>query len=1019
MQGRRSPLPALLALSIAAALGSGTLALASRTKATGSAQTSSWECSAGLHQDWSCSPGVGEPYTKPLEHVRKYSKTMRSGLDHIMEQAVSPPMDIGLEEEEAEIDLIPDYPDDPILADLPDTAFDPDTNKEYRPAPSRSLVDSDWVSRLTSTASWPEDQSKLPEERKQEPEPERLASSEVTEEEVSRSVLLSDWLKRAQRKSSWMKREEAGDIAAELLSKRSQFISDATGQAPDKPIFDKEREVYADGWLDNVEEKAVWGELDEEIKTPSPDISVASLFNPQEDVEAEQEIEVEPAEAEPEDERTTHDMKLVGSVTLDGGEPTVEAPLVATVSDSTPLLPNEKKKFKPSGLGYNLLAHQAASQQKGKYGGKDAIPPLSVQIAQQTMPAFQMQMRQAQQQASEQAHFPQPQISLPAPANSETVQPRLIQRGSLPDLEVTPAERLYRAAPQPAFPSNRQMPWKKHTAPEQWKHAPSGTQMPSTGSYAEGPAVFSSADNIPLPESAHYQQELPPSAQTEAAQQGLSVRSWSLTGENVAKVSPSKIVTPLPDRVMPRQQPEPDWPEPQYKARDRLAPNLPSYSSKALWPGADNNQMMKQAKPTVSPNTLRNYRRPPPVSPKDIYRLATDEPTSAGNNSYQNYQKETPFTQTAKKQPKGPSSIDRLREKTKEPTAAAEPNLPAPAPAPLPKVMTGLQQVSLNSSAQAPATLDQMLKAPNGSVSIQWLATTQPGKIYSLQQRYPFLKDATVVRFKSQEQTWHLLLSGIFPDTRSARAALGSMEWRSIVKRLNPWTRPLSGLKKLDLIRAENYASPPLGQRDNYSLPQGAYTIQWMKAGSPDVLRDIRGRFPQLTNAEIVMLSRKSNMQYVLIQGRYSDNQSVRQALNNPQLSNLAKHLQAKPRPMASLKNGTQLVNKPVFTHVSLPIDRQISNILMAPEGSYTIQWLAANKPRMLNQLKMRYPELDNAELVHFRRNEKDWYVLVQGQYASSYEAKQALERPELQQLARQLRPWARSVSGLRQVVGS
>ena len=100
------------------------------------------------------------------------------------------------------------------------------------------------------------------------------------------------------------------------------------------------------------------------------------------------------------------------------------------------------------------------------------------------------------------------------------------------------------------------------------------------------------------------------------------------------------------------------------------------------------------------------------------------------------------------------------------------------------------------------------------------------------------------------------------------------------------------------------------------------------------------------------MLSRKSRTQYILIQGRYNDNLAVRRALSDPQLSALTQQLPAKPRPMASLRNSTQLVNKPVFTQVSVPINRQLSHILMAPEGSYTIQWLAANKPRMLKQLQ-------------------------------------------------------------------
>ena len=69
---------------------------------------------------------------------------------------------------------------------------------------------------------------------------------------------------------------------------------------------------------------------------------------------------------------------------------------------------------------------------------------------------------------------------------------------------------------------------------------------------------------------------------------------------------------------------------------------------------------------------------------------------------------------------------------------------------------------------------------------------------------------------------------------------------------------------------------------------------------------------------------------------------------------------------------------------MSIPIDDSIQRLMQAPDGTYTIQWLAANKPNVLADLQYRYPELNDAVTVRFRRNDRDWYVLVQGQYPNS-----------------------------------
>ncbi|MGY0217811.1 tetratricopeptide repeat protein [Endozoicomonadaceae bacterium StTr2] len=122
---------------------------------------------------------------------------------------------------------------------------------------------------------------------------------------------------------------------------------------------------------------------------------------------------------------------------------------------------------------------------------------------------------------------------------------------------------------------------------------------------------------------------------------------------------------------------------------------------------------------------------------------------------------------------------------------------------------------------------------------------------------------------------------------------------------------------------------------------------------------------------------------------------------------------------LASLVRKKETSSSPFPPAVNpAPVNPPVENhILDAPGGGFTIQWMAANKPRILDQLQRRYPELRNAEQIFFQRDGRDWYVLVQGNYASQREALDALKKPEYQSLVKYLTPWARSISGLRKAV--
>ena len=362
------------------------------------------------------------------------------------------------------------------------------------------------------------------------------------------------------------------------------------------------------------------------------------------------------------------------------------------------------------------------------------------------------------------------------------------------------------------------------------------------------------------------------------------------------------IQAPTAPLVPPRQI---IWTEPEYTADGRLAPELPEFTYPSPYWDRNVGPMGNQR--------FNKSRRPPPVTPKDIYRLASaQDATDAGMDSH--YQQENASQR---------NSANRFQQRVDE--VWIEPQLQ---PQSIPT------RAPVRSEPRQDA-LQQMLNAPANSFSIQWTVSTDPAAIKRLQQRYPVLNQATVVRFRSLGEVWYLLLSGIYPDSASAQSLLSSHEYQVMVRHLKPWMRPLAGLKSLRLV-AEN--GEPIrssvqrsqGNRQTIKqpvLPQGAYTIEWMESDNHQQLQQMRNRYAQLADAEIVMVARRQGMRYFLIQGRFSGFQAVENALLAPQFSSLAHHLSPKPRPMASLRHQTQLLSRgtpaqsvnPMATQSTLP----------------------------------------------------------------------------------------------------
>ncbi len=819
---------------------------------------------------------------------------------------------------------------------------------------SISLADKDWSARLGRRSSWPADQERLGPRTTSLPEKPKVAP--LSEDEVERSVLLSRWLDKAKRHSSWQQK----DIQLPAPPRREKVLTNliedtqtlAKGSQAEPKVEDSQKligdshkltpiqdsqtirqsvaaktskakeptKVYTDDWLTEAAPKTAWaddlakqqlaeqtGELDNSGMTL---ISSIVLENESADKAVES---TPPAQARPTPIAPT---SAVAATVEPKSEPKPKpktAPIPEVVATKPAPAPAPSVKPKPNqSFGASMLAYQGAAPTQ-------IAPPRSVKSAQQSAG-----LRAALGQAQLKGAPPVPEQPTMTIAQATKPQGQTANQNWLPDLEVTPGERLAKVKPQTTPAANqRNLAWQPAT-PEQWQTAPSGTQLPSTYKNTVS-AAYVMPDQIQLPSRT--------TSKPAAAHQinnADTVQSWSLVGGTVEIARPQiedPISTPTPTVASSLEQ-EP-WPDPVYTAQNRLAPAMPSFANQPSWSGASKGYI--QDRQEHSPDALQKrqglneYRRPPPITPKDIYHVAAQEESTPVHRASQ---PKTDNTRrfTTPQQP-GPSSIDRFRERVSEPAAMEDsaPQPPTSSPEqyqPVQPNLTprwhvqqeriqkqGLQQVSQrvgHSNYRLPpnVTLEQMLKASNYSLSIQWAVSTNPAEIRQLRQRYPLLSDATVVRFKSLGEDWYLLLTGIYPDKASATSALQSRQYQAMAKQLKPWVRSLKGVKALKLLPN----TPAMKQAPQMAtLPQGEYTIQWQEASDPETLRELRSRYVQLADAEIVMVSRNQQVRYMLIQGRFSSYQTVADTLQNAHYSPLARLLAPKPRPMASLRHHTNM----------------------------------------------------------------------------------------------------------------
>ena len=374
-----------------------------------------------------------------------------------------------------------------------------------------------------------------------------------------------------------------------------------------------------------------------------------------------------------------------------------------------------------------------------------------------------------------------------------------------------------------------------------------------------------------------------------------------------------------------------------YRADERMAPSLPKYNVESVWPKTVAVSIAQQKLNSAYARTSM-LNQSPPILSNDRFKHAFDPPAAAPPKSKQ-------VKAVAATMPV--NSIERFKLKAAEPDTvkssyqprASRPSVASPTTAPTydryeqpvdnryRKVPNAEGKSNHQSADKAyiqpsqyaggaaqtikPMGVERFLNAPKSNLTIQWLATTQPAQIMRLQQRFPALRDASVVSFRQQGKIWHVLLSGIYPDKRSANQMLSQKSWKHIVRILNPWARSLGGLHKLDLILPKT--TPQSQERYSPAFPQGEYTIQWASARTIEEIREIQASYPQLSGADAIEVSGRNGVSYALVQGRYQNNLTAMDVLRQPRLAKLANDLHSMIRSMASIKNS-RLLSQTTFS---------------------------------------------------------------------------------------------------------
>lgn len=320
------------------------------------------------------------------------------------------------------------------------------------------------------------------------------------------------------------------------------------------------------------------------------------------------------------------------------------------------------------------------------------------------------------------------------------------------------------------------------------------------------------------------------------------------------------------------------------------------------------------------------------------------------------------------------------------------------------------------------ALLMELLNSPQNHYVLQWLAANDRGSLEKMKRRYPVLQDATIAHYQRSGKDWFVLLDGPYSSRIEAMAALESSPRAQMARELYPWTRSLASIQKLDLVRPQliegqmantdtsNNALPALARTDYSSFPVTRYE-------------------PVLNNFQLSQPAPET-LAYgqEFDDNRYESYPSVLTGQTDEEMYvSIAPGYRSKlPEPATEIDYNSYQKPEPRYQPAPVartpePVSREYypsEDVLMAPSGNYTIEWMASSRKSTLERAQRRFEEFRDTQILYYRRFNRDRYVLVSKIFGNRRDAVNALSRPSLTRVSSRLSPRVRNIGSLQELVG-
>ncbi|MGI2029017.1 hypothetical protein [Endozoicomonas acroporae] len=283
-----------------------------------------------------------------------------------------------------------------------------------------------------------------------------------------------------------------------------------------------------------------------------------------------------------------------------------------------------------------------------------------------------------------------------------------------------------------------------------------------------------------------------------------------------------------------------------------------------------------------------------------------------------------------------------------------------------------------------------VLTANPKSYTIEWMNASRKASLERARLRYSELKNTQIIHYQRHSRNRYALVSMLFVNRSQALDALLTPSLSRVSARFSPKVRQVAYLQSL------------VG-----STPQATHA--WARPVTEPSI-DRRQWISQEDPGDKTYIVHREDLNRQPVKARLvSSNDVGTPTMHRPTV------VHAMPNREQPLHPGYQPDNN--YQHYEQPDPHNpVNELLNSPDDSYTIQWFAASNRQTIDKLKQRFPELASAITVHVQRNQKDWYVLVQGQYRNSQEAIRALKSPAMKNIALILHPWTRPVESLKKL---